>query len=160
VAGQRGVAVHRPGLIDLYVTRLMGGPGIGLITGGNTSFVGISWSTTAGSYRPHVGCIPESSGQAAMQTATADAGASGLVRTREVRLRPSRTVTSSHRCREGERLVRGVAGVLFHRRRPPTARELRDVTVSHRTVDRRVRAGATVADHERVTLQILAVCER
>jgi hypothetical protein len=54
--------------------------------------------------------------------------------------------------------------VRFHRERPPTARELRDVTVTHRTrgrrVHARVRTGPTVGDHERVTLQILAICER
>jgi hypothetical protein len=54
--------------------------------------------------------------------------------------------------------------VLFHRRRPPTARELRDVSVTHRRLGRRVRAsvrtGPTVGDRERVTLQILAVCAR
>jgi len=94
----------------------------------------------------------------------ADAAKAGLIRTREVRLHPARTVTSSHRCRAGERLVGGVAGVLFYRRRPPMARELRDVTVTHRTGRRRVRArvrtGPTVGDHERVTLQILAACAR
>jgi len=146
------------------VTRFLPGPGIGLITGGNAAFFAITLSNTSASFRAHVGCIPQPRGQAALQTATTDAGRSGFVRTREVRLHPSRTVTSSHRCRGGERLVRGVAGVLFHRRRPPTARELRDVTVTHRTGDHRVRArvrtGPTVGDHERVTLQILAVCAR
>jgi hypothetical protein len=146
------------------VTRFMPGPGIGLISGENAFFFAITLSTTSASFRPHVGCIPQPRGQAALQTATADAGGSGVVRTREMLLHPSRTVTASHRCRGGERLVRGVAGVLFHRRRPPTARELRDVTVTHRTgrrrVHARVRTGATVGDHERVTLQILAVCAR
>jgi hypothetical protein len=146
------------------VTRFMPGPGIGLITGGNAFFFAINWSTASASFRPHVGCIPQATGQPAPQAATADAGRSEFVRTREVPLRPSRTVISSHRGRGGERLVRGFAGVLFHRRRPPTARELRDVTVAHRTLGQRVRArvrtGATVGDHERVTLQILAVCAR
>ena len=87
-----------------------------------------------------------------------------MVRTRELRLRPSRTLTASHRCRAGERLARGLAGVLFHRRRPPTTRELNDVSLTHHKVGRRIRAGvrtgASVGDHERVTLQILAVCTR
>jgi hypothetical protein len=148
------------GLPPPAVTRFMSGPGIGLISGANAFFYAINPSTTAGSFRPHVGCIPQPTGQ----TATADAGGPGVVRTREVRLHPSSRVTDSHRCRAGERLVHGVAGVLFHRRRPPTARELRDVTVTHRTgrhrVHARVRTGPTVGDHERVTLQILAVCAR
>jgi hypothetical protein len=87
-----------------------------------------------------------------------------VVRTRTTRPRPSRTVRSSHRCRRGERLVRGLAGVRFHRERPPTARELRDVTMTHRRrgrrVHARVRTGLTVGDRERVTRQILAICAR
>jgi hypothetical protein len=54
--------------------------------------------------------------------------------------------------------------VRFHRERPPTARELRDVTMTHRRrgrrVHARVRTGPTVGDRERVTLQILAICAR
>jgi hypothetical protein len=146
------------------VTRFMPGPGVGLITGSVAYFWAISLSDSNGAFRPHVGCIPQPRSQAALQTATAEAGATSVVRTRTTRLRPSRTVRGSHRCRRGERLVRGLAGVRFHRERPPTARELRDVTVTHRTrgrrVHARVRTGPTVGDHERVTLQILAVCTR
>ena len=145
------------------VDRLLPGPGVGLITGGDATFFAVAFSKTAGSFRPHVGCIPEPQGAAAPGDAALQRGP-GIVRTREVRLRPSRTVTRSQRCRGGERLTRGAAGVLFHRRRPPTARELQDVTVTHRRVGRRVRAslstGPTVGDRERVTLQILAVCRR
>jgi hypothetical protein len=144
------------------VTRFMPGPGVGLITGSVAYFWAISLSDSHGAFRPHVGCIPQPRREAALQTATAQADATSVVRTRTTRLRPSRTVRRSHRCRRGERLVRGLAGVRFHRQRPPTARELRDVTVTHRTGGRRVRAhvrtGPTVGDHERVTLQILAVC--
>jgi hypothetical protein len=147
------------GALPYDVTRYMPGPGIGLITGGSAAFFAITFSDTPASFRPHVGCIPEPRGQAARQASTTHS-----VRTRDVRLGPSRTVTGSHRCRGGERLVRGVAGVLFDRRRPPTARELREVTVTHRTgvqrVRARVRTGPTVGDRERVTLQILAVCAR
>ncbi len=143
-----------------FVGRLLAGPGAGLITGGNAPFFAVAFSKATGSFRPHVGCIPgpDGGGAAALQRGP------GIIRTREVRLRPSRTVTRSHRCRSGERLTRGVAGVLFHRRRPPTARELQGVTVTHRRVGQRVRArvstGPTVGDRERVTLQILAVCRR
>jgi hypothetical protein len=145
------------------VNRFLPGPGIGLITGGNAAFFAVALSNTSGSFRPHVGCIPQP-GRAALRGAAAARRGSRVLRTREVRLRPSRAITASHRCRKGERLTRGLAGVLFHRRRPPTARELRDVTVTHRRVGQRVRAsvrtGPTVGDHERVTLQILAVCAR
>lgn len=151
-----------PHFLNVNVTRFMPGPGVGLITGSVGYFWAVSLSADSGAFRPHVGCIPQPRSQAAPQTARAQAEPTSVVRTRTTRLRPSRTVASSHRCRRGERLVRGLAGVRFHRQRPPTARELRDVTVTHRTRGRRVRArvrtGATVGDHERVTLQILAVC--
>jgi hypothetical protein len=144
------------------VNRFIPGPGAGLISGGNAFFFAVTFTDISASFRPRVGCIPQPR-QAVQRGAAGEQGRS-RVRTREVRLRPSRAITSSHRCRSGERLTRGLAGVLFHRRRPPTARELRDVTVTHRRLGRRVRAsvhtGPTVGDRERVTLQILAVCER
>jgi hypothetical protein len=150
--------------LNVEVTRFMPGPGVGLITGEVAYFWAISLSDSSGAFRPHVGCIPQPRSQAARQTATAQGDATSVVRTRTTRLRPSRTVTGSRRCRRGERLTRGLAGVRFHREQPPTARELRHVTVTHRTRGRRVRArvrtGPTVGDHERVTLQILAVCAR
>lgn len=143
------------------VNRFLPGPGIGLITGGNAPFFAVSFTETAGSFRPHVGCIPQPRPGAA-QSVAARQSATSVIRTRELRLRPSRTLTSSHRCREGERLIRGIAGVLFHRRRPPTARELSHVSVTHRKAGQRIRAsvrtGPSVGDDERVTLQMLAVC--
>jgi hypothetical protein len=150
---------------EVAVTRFMPGAGVGLITDNTAFFWAIALSpNSSGAFRPHLGCIPWPKGQAAAQTAMAQAGATSVVRTRTTRLRPSRTVRRSHRCRRGERLVRGLSGVRFHRERPPTARELRDVTVTHRTrgrrVHARVRTGPTVGDHERVTLQVFAICAR
>jgi hypothetical protein len=149
---------------DVMVTRAMTAPGVGLITDSTGYFWAISLSSDSGAFRPHLGCIPWPKGQPAPQTATAQAGPTSVVRTRTTRLHPSRTVTGSHRCRQGERLVRGLAGVRFHRERPPTARERQHVTMTHRTPGRRVharvRTGPTVGDRERVTLQVLAVCAR
>ena len=145
------------------VNRFLPGPGIGLITGGNAAFYAVTFTNAAGSFRPHVGCVPQPRPGAA-RSAAAGQRATSVFRTRELRVRPSRTLTSSHRCRKGERLTRGMAGVLFHRRRPPTASELRHVTMTHRKVGQRigasVRTGPSVGDRERVTLQILAVCAR
>ena len=150
--------------LNVNVTRFMPGPGVGLITGSVAYFWAVSLSADSGAFRPHVGCIPRPSSQAAPQSATAPSRATTVVRTRTTRVRPSRTANSIHRCRRGERLVRGLAGVRFHTERPPTARELRDVTVTHimrgRRVHARVRTGPTVGDRERVTLQVLAICER
>ena len=142
------------------VTRYLPGPGIGLINGATAFFFAINRSATAASFRPRIGCVPQPGGAAAAQ----DPSGGTRVRTRELELGPSRTVRATHRCRRGERLVRGTAGVLFHRDRPPTARELRDVDVRHHhgktRVRARVRTGATVGDRERVTLQVHAVCRR
>jgi hypothetical protein len=145
-----------------YVNRFLPGPGTGLITGGNAAFFAVTFTNTAGSFRPHVGCISMRGGTA--HAAPAQRRTRDVVRTREVRLQPSRAVAYTHRCRKGERLTHEAAGVLFHRRRPPTRRELRDVTVAHEKAGQQVRVsvrtGPTVGDHERVTLQILAVCRR
>jgi hypothetical protein len=150
--------------INVNVTRFMPGPGVGLINGSVAYFWAVSLSTDSGAFRPHVGCIPRPSGQAASPSAAAQSRPTTVVRTRTTRVRPSRTTNSSHRCRRGERLVRGFAGVRFHTERPPTARELQDVTVTHimrgRRVHASVRTGTTVGDRERVTLQVLAICER
>jgi hypothetical protein len=91
------------------VTRFMPGPGVGLITGSVAYFWTVSLSVSSGAFRPHVGCIPRPRNQAAQQTATAQARATSVVRTRTTRLRPSRTMSSSHRCRRSERLMRGLA---------------------------------------------------
>jgi hypothetical protein len=145
------------------VNRLLPGPGVGLITGSNAFFFAVTLTDTSASFRPHVGCIPQPR-QAAQRGPAVERGRPGVVRTRELRLGPSRAITGSHRCRSGERLTRGLAGVLFHTRRPPTSRELRDLTMTHRRLGQRVRAsvrtGPTVGDRERVTLQILAICGR
>jgi hypothetical protein len=155
-----------PSSLDVVVTRFMVAPWVGLNHRQRRTLLGrVAVGEFVWRFRPHVGCIPQPRSQAAQQTVTtAQAGATSVVRTRTTRLRPSRTVRGSHRCRRGERLVRGLAGVRFHRERPPTARELRDMTVTHRRRGRRVhargRTGPTVGDHERVTLQVLAVCAR
>jgi hypothetical protein len=58
--------------------------------------------------------------------------------------------------------VRGSTGVGFFERRPPTARELRQLDVRDElrrgTVRVRVRTGKLIGDDERVRLQIHAVC--
>jgi hypothetical protein len=57
-------------------------------------------------------------------------------------------------------MLRGGAAVVFDSR--PSGRELRDhdyrYTVRARRVRVTLRAGKTVGDHERVTLQLHAVC--
>ena len=85
-----------------------------------------------------------------------------LPRPREVRLQPSRAATYSFGCRHGERLVRGFSGLLFDQSRPPSARQLREVSATERRVGQGlrvgVRTGRNVGTHDRVKLQITAIC--
>lgn len=142
------------------VTRYMSGPGIGLVNGANALFFAINRSVTAASFRPRIGCVP----QPGPASASGQEEGGARVRTRDVALRPSRSVVHKHRCKRGETLVRGLASVQFHRERAPSARELRDVEIAHlkrgRRIVARVRTGESVADRERVTLHLLAVCAR
>ena len=107
----------------------MSGPGLGLINGANALFFAINRSATAASFRPRIGCVPQP-GPAATAMRQDDAA---RVRTRDVALEPSRTVVHRHRCKRGEKLVRGLASVQFHRERAPSARELHDVESTHPT---------------------------
>ncbi len=147
--------------INVNVTRYMPGPGVGLINGSVAYFWAVSLSRDSGAFRPHIGCIPRPARPA---PAAAQAGPTRVVRTRTTRLHPSRAHRLSHRCRPGERLQHGFAGVRFHRERPPTAREIREAETTYATRDGRVRArvrtGPSVGDHEKVTLQVLVICAR
>jgi hypothetical protein len=81
-----------------------------------------------------------------------------------VRLHPSQAAVYSDRCRRGERLVRGFAAVLFDQSRPPSLRQLREVAFTDRRVGEgirvSVRTGRDVGSHDRVELQITAICRR
>ena len=152
------------GPLQPFINRFLPGPGAGLITGADAHFFAVNFDSPAAAFRPLVGCVQTSGPQARDAAAGLQRGSRHAVRTREVRLRPSRRAKHIHRCRQGERLVNGVPGILFHTRRPPSAREMRDVTVTRRITRRGVQVsastGPSVGDDERVTLQILAVCRR
>jgi hypothetical protein len=109
----------------LYVTRLLLTPGTGLTSGGDAHFFVSNYDSAGASVKPIVGCVsaPAQTGQAAAQPSDL------AVRVREARVRPSDRARYVHRCRTGERLVHGAPGVLFHTRRPPSAREVRQVTL-------------------------------
>jgi hypothetical protein len=140
-----------------YVSRLIAA-GAGMINGGNASFFVVNFSTTPAAFRPHIGCIPLNGAQAPQPKR----GASRVNRIREVRLQPSHAATYSYGCRHGERLVRAFSGVLFDQSRPPSARQLREVSATERRVGQGlrvgVRTGRNVGTHDRVKLQITAIC--
>ncbi len=141
-----------------YVSRFISGPGAGMITGGNASFLVVNFSATPGAFRPHIGCIPLNGANRPQ----AERGTSRVDRIRKVRLHPSRAATYNDGCRRGERLVRGFSGVLFDQSRPPSPQQLRKVTTTDHRVGEgirvSVRTGRNVGEHERVELQITAVC--
>ena len=134
-------------------------PGAGLTTGGDAHFFVTNCGSVGAAIKPIAGCVPqpESTGLAGQRPRL-------TVWVRELRLRPSSRAAYVHRCQAGERLVDRVPGVLFHTRRPPSARGIRQVTVASRVAGGRVRVavrtGPDVGDNERVTLQILAICRR
>jgi hypothetical protein len=140
--------------LTVYVNLFPGKPvyaqgTVGLVFGGASAGIGAS-------FQPLIGCLGGASASAVGQ------GRSPQRRIVTHRVRPGRTRTYSHACTSAGRLVGGGAGVGFFERRPPTARELRQLDVRH-TLRRgrvrvRVRTGKVVGDDERVRLQIHAVC--
>jgi hypothetical protein len=138
-----------------YISRLITA-GAGMINGGNASFFVVNFGAKSGAFRPHIGCIPLNGTQAAQP--------SRVDRIRKVRLHPSQAAIYSDGCRHGERLVRGFAGVLFEQSRPPSLRQLGEVTFTDRRVGQAirvsVRTGRDIGSHERLELQITAICRR
>jgi uncharacterized Zn-binding protein involved in type VI secretion len=138
-----------------YVSRLITA-GAGMINGSAAAFFVVNFGTKSGAFRPHIGCVPLDGTQAVQS--------SRVNRIREVRLHRSQAASYSDSCRHGERLVRGFAGVLFEQRRPPTLRQLGEVTFTDRRVGQgirvSVRTGRGVGSHQRVELQITAICRR
>ncbi len=140
-----------------YVSRLISA-GAGMINGGNASFFVVNFGGEAAAFRPHIGCVPLNEPTAPQ----AERGTSPVDRIRKVRLHPSQAATYSQGCRHGERLVRGFSGVLFDQSRPPSPQQLREVTVTDRRVGQgirvSVRTGRDLGEHEKVELQITAIC--
>jgi hypothetical protein len=96
----------------------------------------------------------------ASRSATASGQLAVKHRVKTFRVRPGTRITRASSCRRGERQLRGGAAVVFDSR--PTRVELRDhdyrYTVGARRVRVSLRAGTTVGDDERVTLQVHSAC--
>jgi hypothetical protein len=141
---------------DMIVS-LEQGSGFPIVGTGAAIFIGFSDRGKAQSYQPFVGC---SSGGAR----SAGFGAANGTKRRVVEhgLRPNRFRVVTHRCAPGERLVGSRAGVGFFKKRPPTAQELSEISLSrvHRSgaVRVTVSTGPHVGDDETVHLQVQAIC--
>jgi hypothetical protein len=113
----------------------------------------------ASTFQMRIGCVPASQPPAAALAVTrVRAG----LRRKERRLRPNRTARHSHSCRRGERAVAHGFGVGFLTERPPSVRELRDVSVSGRRRGRslrvRVETGPRAGDDEQLRVQLSLLC--
>jgi hypothetical protein len=125
-------------------------------------FYGFNGFSTAYSYQPGVGCTPYQFTGSTSSARAAGIAAARQFSTREVVVRPSRTLTATNRCSGGKRLSTEGGGVAFETRRRPTRQELREVRITHprtRTQGRiRVTVGPHVGDHERVVVQLHKRC--
>jgi hypothetical protein len=132
--------------------------GIGLTGAGDAANFYASWQgSQPTSFQPLVGCVPAASSSTARA-----AGGRHRLRTATRRLRRRAAHRFVHRCRSGERLDASLYGVAFHEAKPPTRRELRQLEVRHQRFRGRavlrITTGKAVADDERVTVQLHALC--
>lgn len=119
------------------------------------TFYATNSSPQPSTFAAFVGCVEQSS--------RGTAPAAGIDnRVKALRVRPGMHVTVSLSCRWGERLLRGGAAVVFNTR--PSPMELHDhdyrYKVGARSVRVTLKAGRTIGDDERVTLQVHVVCGR
>lgn len=133
------------------------------ITGSSAAnFFGYWQGREPTSFRPLVGCVPKAA--TASASAPDSEGSGGALRLRAITrtLHPGQVKTFVHRCAKGERLVDSQHGVAFYRQTPPTRAELKGLEVARSNrrgrVVVRVRTDAKVGGHERVEIQIHALC--
>jgi hypothetical protein len=146
------------GDVNVYIFQDFGVPLYGFDS--TTFFRAENETSVPQSYEPIIGCGP----QASFPAAQAAAGTTLTRRVKTVSIHPSNDAVYRHRCHAGEHLVSAGSGVAFLKKNPPSARELRDLhvshSISHGRLRVRVRTGPTVGDNEKVQLQIHALCRR
>ncbi|MFN8163774.1 MAG: hypothetical protein U0R26_08060 [Solirubrobacterales bacterium] len=108
-----------------------------------------------------MGCIPKAAAASATVAATA-ARPRQRLRTVTRTLHPGQDKTYVHHCAKGEQLIGSGHGVAFYRDTPPPESELRGLEVErterHGRVVVHVHTSAKVGAHERVSIQIHALC--
>lgn len=125
-------------------------------------FRGYGTTGQPGSFQGYAGCTPSSASSRSVLATAAAARSGRQVRAHSERLRAGRTITRTHECRRGERVVSAGGSVAFHTEKPPSRAELRG---QHLRLKRTthglgasVRTEATVGDDEHVELQLHVVC--
>jgi hypothetical protein len=153
--------------VDIAFLGKLGSPvGPGVTTSRSAVFVASSAGSglAAGSFRPHLGCLPSAGGGSGPVPYSVGAVVPPddptVRRTRTVRLRPG-TLHVGQACGNGELLVSGWHAVGFYTRRPPDAELVGSVVAARRLRGARVavaaRVGPAVAG-VRAVLQVGAVC--
>jgi hypothetical protein len=146
----------------------------GITTGQSVVFVATYARQRPTSFRPFLGCIPQSGG-GGRGTTVYSPGSRTLAavavrprpperRVRTLRVRPGASRRLVARCASGERLVGSSHAVAFRRPRAPGAEMIRGVRVERHVQDGRVEVSATrsasVPRRTRVEVQVHLLCAR
>ncbi|MBV8988466.1 MAG: hypothetical protein JO372_07890 [Solirubrobacterales bacterium] len=150
----------------LVVSRVMFGPGAGLINGGNTGFYVTNMESFGLAMKPIVGCVtqPLTTTRSAQQSnLIVNVHQRQLTPTKQgTRLGGTRQVTYTERCKAGERLLEPIGGVLFDTKRAPSKLEISQVSLTKRITKGEaqfvVRLGPDVSDDHHLALQMSDVC--
>jgi hypothetical protein len=169
-----GIDADRSGRLEITFLGTLGSPvGPGRTTGRAAVFVA---RTTGGlaAFRPRLGCIPGGGGGARGRTsytpgrrltaAAPPAEEAAIRRVKTVAVPNRASVTATHRCLEGERLLASSQAIAFRSSRPPARETLGSVRASARRSGGRVVATARSSVDRpvglRVQMQVHAICAR
>jgi hypothetical protein len=159
--------------LDLKFLGSLGSPvNPGITTGQSVVFVATYARQRPTSFRPFLGCIPQSGGGGRGTTVYAPGSRTTSAvrprpperRVRTLLVRPGASRRLVARCATGERLVGSSHAVAFRRPRAPGAEIIGGVRVERRVQDGRVEVSATrsaaVPSRTRVEVQVHLLCAR
>jgi hypothetical protein len=144
----------------------------GITTGRSAVFVATYARRRLASFRPFIGCIPQSGGGGRDTTAYAPLAFAPAAasqepperRVRTLRVRPGAPRSMTARCASGERLVGTSHAVGFRRQAPPSAMMLAAVRVSRSVevglVELSAQRNAVVPRGTRVEVQVHLLCAK
>ena len=159
--------------LDVKFLGALGSPvNPGITTNRSVVFVATYARQRRGSFRPFIGCIPQSGGAGRETTSYTPVSVAPATvrprpperRVRTLRVRPGATRHLVAVCRTGERLVGSSHAVAFRRSRAPGAAIMGGVRVERRVQAGRVAVSATrsaaVPRRTRVEVQVHLLCAR
>ena len=159
--------------LDVEFLGALGSPvNPGITTGQSVVFVATYARRRPTSYRPFLGCIPQSGGGGrgttvytpVSRTTSAVQPRPPERRVRTLRVRPGASGRLVARCASGERLVGSSHAVAFRRPRAPGAKIMGGVRVERRVEDGRVEVSAArnaaVPRQTRVEVQVHLLCAK